>query len=255
MYSPLLRFAAQLAAFLAAQLAVIFASTVAAVFVHEAGHTLAALVCGFSIQSLRVGPWKIARTRERSWALSSRAKVEGAVRAVFRKVPGQRARWRCIVLVCGGPMANILMALLFWRFAFGSSILSIILGVFLLFSAAIGLMNLVPFRLEGVESDGAVLLSLLANSAAKDELVFRASLRARLEAVETLRSSDPRAAVIKLEELIREVRSLAARPNTRDLVKLVPRFEKMIERCNGDDDAAAQADADPPKEPSSPGQE
>ena len=63
----------------------------AVVLVHEAGHVMAGLLCGFRIISVKVGPVQFLLPH--SWQFTFRRKrfLDGSVQVQFRKMPGQVA--------------------------------------------------------------------------------------------------------------------------------------------------------------------
>jgi Peptidase family M50 len=237
-------------AYLAAQLALLAVLLLAITLVHEAGHAVAGLSCGFRIRSIRIGPLKASRDREHKWGVSFGIRRGGEVVAQLRAVPGKWGRLQCIAFILGGPFANFFIAIILWPLPLWSEAAESVAALFAIVSVAVGLINLIPFRTRFGMSDGAKLLSLLVGGAAKDEFLFRVSLLARVEEINAIRFTQPGEAVSKFEALIREAESLAKRRNKQDLAELAARFEKMIKRQGEPLDGTAQPDASPSSQPS-----
>lgn len=70
-------------------------------------------------------------------------------------------RWRALIFVFGGPLANILLTLV----VVVSAPQSALVGMLALYSAIIGFCNLIPFINVGFMSDGKRMLILLRNDA------------------------------------------------------------------------------------------
>jgi hypothetical protein len=211
-----------------AGLALLAVLMLATVLVHEAGHAVAGLSCGFRIRRIRIGPLKLSRDHQHKWRVGFGIRSGGEVLAQLRAVPGKWARLQCIAFILGGPFANFLIAIILWLLPLGSTAAMSIAAIVALASVVLGLINLIPFRTRFGSSDGAKLIGLLVGGAAKDEFIFRVSLLARVEEINALRSTQPEEAFSKFEALIREAESIAKRRDQPDLAELAIRFKKMI---------------------------
>jgi hypothetical protein len=237
MVSTLLLFAVQLASIVALLLAV--------VAVHEAGHALAGHSCGFRIQRIRIGSLKFSRDRKHKWRVGFGIRRGGEVAVQLKTVPGKFVRVQCILFILGGPFANFLLPIVVWPLTLWSTAAANMAGVFALASAALGLINLIPFRTRFGASDGAKLFSLLVDGAAKEEFIFRVSLFARVEEINAFRSSRPQEAVSKLEELIGEAESIAKQRKKPDLAQLAARLKEIVGHQDANSHEISQTDAPP----------
>ena len=128
----------------------------AVIVVHELGHLVAGLCTGYRLVSMEFGviairpPFRITVQRAR------RAGADAMTAMV--PVHVRNLRWRALVMILGGPLANI-------GSAFAVFLLDPKLGVFavlfILLSLIVGGGNLVPFRSRAVLSDGKRILLLL----------------------------------------------------------------------------------------------
>jgi hypothetical protein len=182
----------------------------AAALIHEAGHAAAALLAGFRIMGVRVGPVQFWRSKGWTWTLRVDNLVGGLVSAQLRDLPGPRARWQCIAFIAAGPLANFCAALLILP-SFLSQTALATMGQFLaLFSTAVGAANLIPFRTKRGFSDGANLYWLLFNKHKREELIFFLSLTARVQEVKALCGEKQfREALSKVDEMIDRARTVA----------------------------------------------
>jgi hypothetical protein len=225
--------------------AALAALLLAALLVHEVGHAAAGLSCGFRLRSIRIGLLRMSRNREHRWRVDFGIRPGGEVVALLRTVPGKWVRLQCIAFILGGPFANFFIAIVLWPLMPGSTAIANIAGVFACVSVILGLINLIPFRTRFGTSDGAKLLSLLANGAGKNDFIFRVSLFARIEEVQALRCTQPEEAVSKLKGLIREAEGIAKRKNKQDLAELAAKLEKMIVRRGEPREEATPSELEP----------
>jgi len=110
--------------------------------VHEFGHWLVAYVLRMPISSMTigVGPLLFEHMWEGMWFRFRLLPVCGNVALCWRS----KRRWRNMSVYAAGPAANVLLAGLFWT-EIGSM------------SAAMAVLNLVPWRLGPMDSDGSQL--------------------------------------------------------------------------------------------------
>jgi hypothetical protein len=193
-----------------------------AVLVHEAGHAAAAVLLGFRVMAVRVGPIQIKRPKSWNWTLSRNDLLTGFVQVQFRKIPGRWAKWQCFAFLLAGPSANIGPALVTAPLLRGDSVAANIGSLFMLVSALVGAANLIPSRIRGKESDGAKVCQLLFTRKKRDEFLFRCSLICRIEEVLALyKARQFQQASSKAEEL---VKNCAAIPSLESNAGLMQRL-------------------------------
>jgi hypothetical protein len=124
--------------------------------IHELGHVVAGLWVGFRLRSLRVGPLLFDRPFRVSFYRGPGAVVNGVVELI--PVTTDRLAWRGVVMVLGGPAANILSALVVLLLPLPISVFS---GLFIAFSMANGVNDLFPFESRLGVSDGRRIGMLL----------------------------------------------------------------------------------------------
>ena len=148
-----------------------FASILAVVVVHEIGHLLAGWSVGFRFSRIAIGPFclKVEHGRLR---LEGRGRLTGAAGYAGMHVNGlRRLRRRLFIFTLGGPTANLL------SFAVVTAILdysapvalnhwmSLPAKLFAQLSLLIGLVNLVPFSVGALFTDGARIAMLFRSRA------------------------------------------------------------------------------------------
>jgi hypothetical protein len=117
--------------------------------VHELGHVAAGLCVGFRCPSLRVGPLLFKTPFRVALYRGPGAVVNGD--AVLIPVPADRLAGRGVAMVLGGPLANILSAVVVLLLPFPINFFS---GLFVVCSLANGVSDLVPFESRLGVSDG-----------------------------------------------------------------------------------------------------
>lgn len=147
----------------------------AAVAVHEGGHYLAAVRLRYRVTSVRIGPLEIT-PEYRGWRMRLvKVALDGHVEAMHpdhRYAPGRDA-----LFAAAGPLANFAamfalhgLTLLIGMLPAAGVALSVRDFVggctegLALWSAAIGVINLIPFRTRRYPSDGAQLLEIAQRS-------------------------------------------------------------------------------------------
>jgi hypothetical protein len=124
--------------------------------VHELGHVVVGLCVGFRLRSLRIGPLRFHRLFRVSLYRGPGALVNGV--AELDPVAADRLAWRGVGMVLGGPLANILSALVVLLLPLPLTVFS---GCFIVFSMANGVSDLVPFESRLGVSDGRRIWMLL----------------------------------------------------------------------------------------------
>jgi hypothetical protein len=124
--------------------------------IHECGHLLAGLATGFRCESFRFGRFKI----EKGFKVSRYQNLEDASIGWARMVPvhSERLRWRSVVMILAGPLANLLSAYFVIKLLSDPSFIS---GSFIAVSIYLGIANLLPIRVPGHVNDGQRLWMLL----------------------------------------------------------------------------------------------
>lgn len=205
--------------------------SLAAVLIHEAGHAVAALLFGFEIVAMRVGPGDLIAGKRWSWSLNKGRWDYGFVRVQFRKHPGPWAALRCFLFLIGGPLANLCLAVLLALFSSGESFAGRVCGYLMIACILLGIGNLIPFKSKLGLTDGGKLLSILFRPKWREDFVFRLSLTARVAEIVAL------SRIHKFHEAIQEVDELKARflqltgvnPDaTRNLERMRDAFEKAL---------------------------
>lgn len=139
------------------------------ILIHEFGHALAGVSVGMRIIGLGVGPWRLNRTAD-GWAMRKEKSITG-IDGFAVLLPGGTgfSRARQAVYLLGGPLANLLLgglallALMHW--VSKDSALALVVAAFAMMGLAIGLINLLPLRAGGWNSDGRQLWLLWRNRA------------------------------------------------------------------------------------------
>jgi len=215
----------------------------AALLVHEAGHAASAVLCGFRIGAVRVGPIQIERPRSWGWTLSRNEILTGFVQVQFRKVPGQWAKWQIGAFLLGGPLANFLPVFLALPFSRGDTATANLGSLFALVSALVGVAQLIPFRARGKTSDGSKLISLLFSRRKRDELLFIFSLRAHIDEIRALfQAGQPQDALNKMQDFIRRAESIPGLPAMTQLVAHLSRIRDRVQTDSPDADDSIRED-------------
>ena len=133
--------------------------------VHEAGHLLAGILVGFRWEALKIGPFLLEKDEKGKWRLShSEGYGHGFVKMMPRNGPGTRFQWAVFLLA--GCAANLLLSALIFLFLLPLSIgQQQALGWlgYVGFSSAFAAVNLLPFRVGRLSSDGLHLWRLCLN--------------------------------------------------------------------------------------------
>jgi len=131
-----------------------------AIFIHELGHYVAAKWAGMTVTQVRVGRIEII-PQQRGWRIrwnsGQKIKVSGFVVGVCD--PQRSMRRQALVMVAGGPVANLVMAAVVAALAvlWSSSAASLPVWAFAIFNAGGCMLNLLP-TYRGTGSDGMLLL-------------------------------------------------------------------------------------------------
>lgn len=131
------------------------------IIIHETGHLAAGLIAGLRFNFISFGPLLINRDGK----VSLHWKQGSGAAGLTSMIPNgnHRLRWRLLVMILGGPLANLLSAAFIMAYESYSGHYYPVLDVLLWVSLAIGLVNLVPFRFISVLSDGMRIWFVLSN--------------------------------------------------------------------------------------------
>jgi hypothetical protein len=130
------------------------------VVIHETGHFLAGRLAGLSLNFVRFGPIQINAPFKLSWH-----RQRGGARGVTSMLPktGNVTTKQVILLLIGGPAANLLSAALIILLYESHQELPWLPSVFVAASLFLGLGNLVPFQNRAAVSDGKRLWMLISS--------------------------------------------------------------------------------------------
>ncbi|MGZ8379810.1 MAG: site-2 protease family protein [Gemmatirosa sp.] len=132
---------------------------------HELGHVIGGRLARFRFQLFVVGPLRVERdehTERLKVGLNREASLYGGV-AASMPLDTARLRTRMALVVAGGPMASVLLAVAAWALAralTGAPLAQVVLVALSILSAGIACVTLIPLRSGGFSSDGARLLRL-----------------------------------------------------------------------------------------------
>jgi hypothetical protein len=135
-------------------------SILVVIAMHEYGHALAGWIAGFRIHSIRVNRFEIHWPLKISLYRGSQSGAGGWV--VCTPATTDHLAVRSAIMVAGGPMTNVVSAIIVSALPFAKGPWSV---MFILVSLVIGGSNLLPLRGRGVVSDGHRLVMLLRDRA------------------------------------------------------------------------------------------
>ena len=218
-----------------------------AVLVHEAGHAVAAVLCGLRIMAVQVGPIEFTQNKSLRSVRPRFGVLSGFVQVHFRKVPGRWAAWQCAAFIVAGPLANLCPALVVVPLLRSDSVAANIGFLFLLVSVFFGTVQLIPFRTRGARSDGANLFLLLFSKRKRAEIVFLRSFLAHTDEVFTLyRAGQITSACDKAEILIRNCNAIPDLGSNADLMnRLANLRDGLRNKMNGAEIPQQEASAIP----------
>ena len=138
-----------------------FAAILCVIVVHECGHLLAGWAVGFKFSRVGIGPFclKIEHGRLKVEARGRLTGAAGYAGMHINKV--RRLRRRLLIFTAGGPVANFLAAATTSVFLGYSPLgslnnwISLLATLFAQISLIVGLVNLIPFSVGALFSDGA----------------------------------------------------------------------------------------------------
>ncbi|HME57090.1 MAG TPA: site-2 protease family protein [Terracidiphilus sp.] len=207
----------------------------AAVLVHEAGHILGGILCGFRIIAVKIGPVKVSLFPSIQWTWDWNRFLIGFVTVQFRKMPGPWAMWQCSVLFLAGSIFNLCVSFLLFPFAVRDNAIANVYAFFILISTLGGISQLIPFTVKGWRNDGAKLCSLFFNQTKRDELIFQCSVIARFNEFKSLyKAHRLQEALDKIEKLISGCKLIPSlQANTDGMEKLSKLRDKLQQNLSG----------------------
>lgn len=127
------------------------------VFVHELGHLMGARRGGMTVLRMRVGRLDL-QARRRGWSVGWRPKADQRLSGFVLAFADPRGPWRQqhLRFVAGGPLANLLLAMLLGLSALWMAP-GVVRGLFTALAACnacLGLANLLPVERKPLVSDG-----------------------------------------------------------------------------------------------------
>jgi hypothetical protein len=137
-----------------------FAFIYLGVVVHEAGHFAAGRLAGLKLFLLRIGPLQINVPFRLSWHWREKTGLNGLISMLPRE--GEVPLRKILIMVIGGPAANLLSAAAVLCFENFSDNASVYASIFVLSALLLGLGNLLPFQARGMISDGKRIWILLS---------------------------------------------------------------------------------------------
>jgi hypothetical protein len=140
------------------------------VVIHEAGHALCGIARGMRAVAIGIGPLRAERGLD-GWRFRRAHGIRGigGFAALVPQATRGQSRLDQAIFLAGGPLANLLTAALAFALVawlgpgLPSPVSALVLG-FVLSSALLGGVNLVPFMAGGLRTDGRVLLDLARQS-------------------------------------------------------------------------------------------
>lgn len=152
------------------------------VVVHEAAHSLVALALGMGVPSVQLGDGPVVlRLRLRGTTIDLRGFHSGATH--LEPTSTGLLRLRLGVAVAAGPLSNlVLAAVAFWFTGVVSGSVQQFAGSVVAVGLFVGILNLLPLRYRSgaapAQTDGRLLIDLLAGAASGDQIVAASRLQA-----------------------------------------------------------------------------
>lgn len=190
-----------------------------------------ALLFGFRVMAVRVGPIGFKRWESAQWAFNQGNWTNGFVQAQFRKIPGPWAAPRFCAFLLGGSTANIGTAFLLAPFSSGESLVGRACGYLMLACILIGLCNLIPAKSKLGATDGAKILLVVFSRKRREDFIFRLSLLAHIIEIRALaRDRNFQNAINKIDEFASRYSKLSnLKPDAaQHLSKMREALEKAV---------------------------
>lgn len=153
------------------QWAVVIASVI---FIHESAHALVGVALGMKLRAFIVGPFQF-RVIEGRWTFKFNPMQVLAFSGAAGLVPvdPNQNRWNEVTMIAAGPFVNLLTGAISAAFAYAAEdypwwSLWEYFALFAAISLMAGIVNLLPFRPDGLYSDGARIMQLFQHNALAD---------------------------------------------------------------------------------------
>lgn len=175
-------------------IAAIYACLILSIAVHELGHLIAGLLCGYSLVSIRIGAIEIRHLDlsqvppVEKWNLQlSRFAfhwLSGATRMLPIRYPLPRLLIRHVIFILGGLFANVAAILLALPIARLDTGVGAAAKGFIALSGLLIVSNvLIPSARRGLETDGLQLIRLLFSRSRRRSHLFLLTLVGRVAAI------------------------------------------------------------------------
>jgi len=201
---------------------------VLAVIIHELGHLIACLACGFEVDSIRVSSLKLTMSEPRrfTWHWKWSDLSSGAVGFCASGRSTSHTGIRYVLVVISGVAANAASVPLVASWADLRGVRAEFAGCFIALTLLVAFTNLMPFRYRDVTLDGFLLVVFLfAGKAKRNELIARLKLSPLLRDFHKAHNAgDKQRALHWLTQVINVCRLL---PEFRTKPKLIPLLAKL----------------------------
>ena len=158
-FSPLL---------LAGTLVLAAAGMMGQIILHEAGHLLGGLATGYAFVSFRVGSWMLLK-RDGRLHLGRYTLPGTGGQCLMAPPPWKEDGFPALLYNLSGPLANLLAAAVCgaaaWLCRERAPLAALLLGVWALVGAYLGLLNGIPMKIQGMPNDGYNALRLRRDKA------------------------------------------------------------------------------------------
>jgi hypothetical protein len=174
------------------------------VAVHESGHLVVGMACGFRIKEFRASclRWQ-GRWRLDWWGINA---LSGWVNMQLTR-PDDMLRLRHLLLITAGPLANLTFSALLYPLATQHSTLGGIAKYLFLGNILFAVANLIPMKLRKRKSDGLQILSTLFDRKGFEAMRFHVRCQ---EAAPTLQALKDKGDWLGLKQLAERLLSLSA---------------------------------------------
>jgi Peptidase family M50 len=202
-----------------------YAAYVLLVAVHESGHLVVGIACGFRVKEFRVS---CLRWQTR-WDLDWRGMnvLSGWVNMQLTR-PDDMMRLRHLLFVTAGPLANLVFAALLYPIAARQSTLGGIAKYLFVGSTLLAVASLIPIKARKLKSDGLQILSTLFDRKGFETLRFHIRCHEAAPILQELRDRGDWAGVKELTE-----RLLALSASIRAKQEVVQRLNTILLSANG----------------------
>ena len=164
----------------------VYAVYVLLVAVHEVGHLVTGIACGFRVKEFRVSCIRWRDGLELDWRGANL--LSGWVNMQLTR-PDDRLRLRYLLFVAAGPLANLIFATLLYPAAVHQSTWGGIAKYLFVGSILLSVVNLIPMKVRRLTSDGLQLVKVLFGRKVLDVLRFCIRCQEAAPALQTMRDN------------------------------------------------------------------